>query len=55
MVKKVPKSVANYQNELIWDENGETGGDGEYDGMERGILLKRNPGMRVVKRDRGGM
>lgn len=34
MVKKVPRSVANYQIELIWDENGASGGEGEYDGMK---------------------
>lgn len=35
MVKKVPKSVANYHIELIWDENGGSGGEGEHDGVER--------------------
>ncbi|XP_064439046.1 pre-rRNA-processing protein TSR1 homolog isoform X2 [Mirounga angustirostris] len=40
VVKKVPKGTSNYQAEWILDEDGESGGEDEYDDIEHGDFIE---------------
>ena len=47
MVKKVPKGTSSYQAEWILDEDGESGGEDEYDDTEHEDFIEEESQVKI--------